>query len=79
MWSQAFWRGALERALKSALQVLLIVGGADGLDLLSLDWKATAAAVAAAAVLSLVTSVVSSPFGAEQGTASLVDEAPPRA
>lgn len=79
MWSQAFWRGAFERALKSALQVLLIVGGADGLDLLSLDWKATAAAVAAAAVLSLVTSVVSSPFGAERGTASLVDPAAPDA
>lgn len=79
MWSQAFWRGALERALKTALQALLLVAGADGLGLLTADWKQTGAAIAAAALLSLVTSVVSSPFGAERGTASLVDPAAPDA
>lgn len=79
MWSLAFWRGALERALKTALQALVLVAGADGLGLLSADWRATGAAIGAAAVLSLITSMLSSPFGTERGTASLVDPAAPDA
>lgn len=76
MWSQAFWRGALERALKTALQALVVVAGADGLGLLSADWRATGAAIGAAAVLSLVTSLLSAPFGAPEGSPSLVDDRP---
>ena len=76
MFSRPFWRGAIERALKTAAQSAAALFAVDGLNLLSLDWPALGAAVGLATVLSLLSSIVSSPLGPEQthGSASLVDD-----
>lgn len=70
MTTAKFWRQTLERAIKSAAQALLLMWGADTLDVLSVDWPAAAGIAAGAAVLSVLTSIVSAPAG-EPGTPSL--------
>lgn len=74
-WSKAFWLAAIERAAKSAAQGLLGVWALDKwFDVLHVDWTLAGGVIAGAAVLSLLTSIVSSPFGATQGSPSLVPE-----
>jgi len=62
-----FWREALERALKSGAQaVLLAWGGGDLIgDLFAFDYKLGLAAAGGGVVLSLLTSIVSVPIGAD--------------
>lgn len=74
MWDKDFWKAALERAAKSAAQGLLGMWALDKFDALHADWKLAGGVVAGAAVLSLLTSIVSSPFGATPGSPSLVGE-----
>lgn len=73
MWTAAFWKDAAERAVKTAAQALLslwLVGDVI-FDLFSVDWGAAAGVALGAAVISVLTSVVSAPAG-DKGTASLV-------
>lgn len=72
MLTASFWTGALDRALKSFAQTLVLLWGADaGLSLLEVDiWSALALA-ATAAVLSLLTSIASTPVG-DKGTTSFL-------
>ena len=70
MWTARFWRQALERALKSAAQALILLWGADSLNVVTIDWPGAAGIAAGAVVLSLLTSIVSAPAG-EPGTPSL--------
>lgn len=71
-----FWRSAIERAVKTAAQSLLLaVGAAQGADLFHLDWANAAAAIAAGFVLSILTSIASLPFG-QSGTPSLIAPIP---
>ena len=73
-----FWKSAAERAAKTAAQaIILAVGAAQGLDLFALDWQRVGAAAIGGAVLSLLTSIVSSPLGADKGSPSLVALDPP--
>lgn len=74
MWSKAFWMAAFERAAKSAAQGLLGMWTLDKFDVLHADWKLAGGVIAGAAVLSLLTSLVSSPFGATPGSPSLVPD-----
>lgn len=72
MASTAFWTGAFDRAMKSFAQALLLLWGADeGLNLLDIDIVPSLGVAAGAAVLSLLTSIVSAPVG-EPGTTSLL-------
>ena len=74
MWTLAFWKDTAERALKTAAQaVILGLGLAQGANLFDMDWKAALGLAAGGALLSLLTSVVSAPFG-NKGTASLEPE-----
>ena len=74
MWTIAFWKDAGERALKTAAQaVILGLGLAQGANLFDMDWKAALGLAAGGAALSLLTSIVSAPFGTK-GTASLETE-----
>lgn len=68
-----FVKAALERAVKSACQAVLLVIGADQLDAFHADWQGFASAAAGAFVLSLLTSVGSGLVG-ERETPSVVGE-----
>jgi len=77
MLTATFWRAVAERAAKTCAQSLLALLAADGVDLLSADWRAIGATAALATVLSVLTSIVSAPVG-HAGTPSLVDDTPGR-
>lgn len=67
-----FWTGALDRAVKSFAQALLLLWGADqGFNLFEIDVLPAFGVAAGAAVLSLLTSVVSSPVGDKHTTSLL--------
>ena len=58
------FRDIAERAIKTAVQsVLLAVAGATGADLFTLDWRTIGMAALGGAVLSVLSSVASLPFG----------------
>jgi len=62
--NKVFWRDTFERAMKTAVQsVLLAVAGATGADLFALDWQTIGVAALGGAVLSVLTSLGSLPFG----------------
>lgn len=72
MLTGAFWRGAADRALKSAAQALLLLWAASsGLNVLEVDWATSLGLAGGAAVLSLLTSVASGVVG-EKGTTSVL-------
>lgn len=54
MFTRLFWEDTLERVLATMAQVLLSLWTVDGFDLLSLDFKATAAAVVTAGILAFL-------------------------
>ena len=72
MFSLSFWKDAVERAVKSAAQaVLLALGGSEVANLFTIDWRIALGAALAGALISLLTSIASAPFG-ERGSASLI-------
>ncbi len=76
MFSTTFLRETGERALKSAAQALLGLWALDaGFNVVNADFGMALGIAGGAAVLSVLTSVVSAPFG-KSGSASLVQVAP---
>lgn len=63
MWTKNFWKQTGERAIKSAAQSLLGLWALDGFNVLNADFTLAGGVAAGAAVLSVLTSVVSLPFG----------------
>lgn len=64
MFTARFWLLAVERAVKSSAQALLLLWGGDAaFDVWDADWRMAAGVAAGAAVLSLLTSVVSTSTG----------------
>lgn len=57
MFTTAFIKAALERAVKTFAQTLVGVLGIGATDILAVDWKAALSASALAAVVSLLTSI----------------------
>jgi hypothetical protein len=71
MWTLGFWKGCVERAVKTAAQAGLaffIVGETGVADV---DWATVGGVAAVAAIASVLTSLASAPFG-PAGTPSLV-------
>ncbi len=66
MMTRLFWKQALERALKSFAQSLLLAIGASGVgaNLFALDLKTLVGFGVGGMVLSVLTSIASAPFGA---------------
>jgi hypothetical protein len=71
IWSIGFWRGAAERAVKTAAQtaVAFFVVGETGVA--DVDWATVGGISLVAAIVSVLTSLASAPFGPEN-TPSLV-------
>lgn len=71
IWTIGFWRGAAERALKTAAQtaVAFFVVGETGVA--DVDWATIGGISLVAAIVSVLTSLASAPFGPEN-TPSLV-------
>lgn len=63
MWTVAFWRQAVERAVKTAAQAGLAFFVVGQTDLLGLDWQVVLSGAGVAAVASVLTSLASAPFG----------------
>jgi hypothetical protein len=64
MFTKTFWMQTIERAIKSAVQMaLLMTAGAEGFELFTLDPTRLALGALGAAVLSILTSMASAPFG----------------
>jgi hypothetical protein len=78
MYSREFWLGLIERAAKSTAQCLIGLWlGDTAFDLIQVDWRHALGLAAGAAVLSVLTSIVSAPVGV-RGSPSLVDDTPAR-
>lgn len=77
MFTARFWKGALERAIKTFAQAELALVTGDGMGVLDVDWRASASIGALAALASVLTSIVSLGIGPENSP-SLVQTEPPR-
>jgi hypothetical protein len=73
MFTWRFLRETIERAVKSAAQaVLLAWGGGDLIgDLFALDWQIALGAAGGGAILSILTSIVSLPVGADDSPSAI--------
>lgn len=70
MLTAAFWTGAVDRALKSAAQALILLWAASsGFNVLTVDWPTSLGLAGGAAALSLLTSIASGAIG-DKGTTS---------
>lgn len=61
--TKEFWLATLERMLKTFCQALLAVGLTGATGLLNVDWAAALSAAGLAAVISVLTSIISAPVG----------------
>jgi hypothetical protein len=76
MFTVAFWKGALERAIKSAAGALLTLWTTDVVfDALNVNWKQALGVALGSAVVSVLMSVVSVGVG-PAGSPSLVPDRP---
>lgn len=75
MWQAAFWKDALERAIRTVAQVLGALVVAAGTGLLGTDWIASFSAAGMAGVLSILTSLAGEARSPD-GTASLLRTKP---
>ena len=71
MLTYAFWRSAVERAVKTFAQTLLALLSVGGIGLLTAPWTSALSAAGMAAVLSVLTSMTSEPVG-ERRTPSML-------
>lgn len=73
MFTKEFWLDALERAIKTAAQFVigaLALSTDTFVNAFDLDWTNALGVAVTGAVLSVLTSLISAPFG-QRGTASL--------
>jgi len=74
VFTRVFWIQTIERAIKSAAQgALLAIGASEGFNLFESDLSVTLGFALGAAVLSVLTSLVSAPIS-QKGTPSIVPE-----
>lgn len=72
MLTRAFWTSTADRAVKSFAQALILLWGADaGFNVLEVNIPTAFGLAGGAAILSLLTSLVSAPVG-DKGTASFL-------
>jgi len=72
MFTWRFWREAFERGIKSSAQaVVLTLGGGKAFDLLQVDYKVLLGAAAGGFLLSILTSLISLPIGADDSPSAI--------
>lgn len=71
MFTALFWKGTVERLVKTIAQTVLAVLGADWFNVMDVDWPQVISVVGGAAALSLLSSLLSAGVG-PSGTPSLV-------
>lgn len=77
MWSSSsYWKSLAERAIKTFAQTLVALIGANAVAITDLDWWNLTAVSATAALVSVLTSLASTPFGPKDSP-SLVPVADP--
>lgn len=74
MFSLAWLKDAVERAVKTAAQTAVTVLGADAVNVLSVDWETVVGLGLGAAVVSVLTSIASAPREATLSPASFVKQ-----
>ena len=72
MFTAKFWTETLERSIKSAAQAAILVLGAGQVDAITVSWGSVSSFAAGAAILSVLTSLVSAGVGPPESP-SLVD------
>ena len=77
MFTRAFWVDAGERALKTLAQAMLTVLTSGAFGIVDADWGSAASIGGLAAVVSVLTSIMSASRGTP-GTASLVNQPNPK-
>ncbi|HSV66353.1 MAG TPA: holin [Mycobacteriales bacterium] len=75
MFTQLFWKSAIERAVKTFAQSLVAVLSVGGIGLVHAPWTTALSAAGMATLLSLLTSVASGTVG-DRGSPSLVPAQP---
>ena len=73
IFDKRFWIAAGERAVKTFAQTLIALIGTGAVGIMDLDWAQMLSVSATATLLSILTSIASSNFGAHPGP-SLADE-----
>ena len=63
LWTKAFWAAALERAIKTFAQGVLLVIGVGGITPADVDWQQALLGGALGALISVLTSVASAGVG----------------
>ena len=76
MFTQTFWKSAIERAIRTFCQTLVAVAGASQFDWMSADWQTLVATSAVAAGLSVLTSVAGVNVGDKGSTSLTIAEIP---
>jgi hypothetical protein len=71
MWTKTFWKQSAERAVKSAAQSLLGLWALDGFNVLHADFPLAAGVAGGAAVLSVLTSIVTSGVGEKESPSAV--------
>jgi F0F1-type ATP synthase membrane subunit a len=73
MFTKKFWLESSERALKTFAQFFLVLGGAQALNVFTMDWQTTLGLAIGGMITSYATSIVSAGI-THDGTPSLVRE-----
>jgi hypothetical protein len=74
MFTRAFWKNVVERAVKTGAQFVLVGVGGNLTDVWSVDWRVVAGAAGAGVFLSVVSSLASVPFGPSQSPSVVYDD-----
>lgn len=63
MWEGKFWKGALERAIRTAAQAVLALWGTQISGVLEVDWAQAGSVAALAALSSILMSIIATGVG----------------
>lgn len=82
MWTRSWWRAALERAIKTIAQTAIAtIAAAVGVNLAGIadvDWVSVASVSGLAGVLSILSSIASTPVGGNSGPSLGAEELAPK-